>query len=63
MTTYERILEALLECTSDPAMGLDKLQKSQIETIAEIVADIAKEITKEQEDQLKEKLQDFLDNI
>lgn len=63
MTTYERILEALLECTSDPAMGLDMLQKSQVETLAEIAADIAKDIFEEKKLVMKTELQDFLDRI
>lgn len=63
MTNYERILEALLEYTDDPALGLDILRKAQIETIAEIATDEVNEIVREASDAIKAQLQDALDLI
>ncbi len=63
MTNYERILEALLENTRDPMLGLDILRKSQVETIAEIVTDEVNDLIREAEDKIVAQIQDALDLI
>jgi len=54
---YKRLLEVLKEDLADPALGMNELRNSQLETVAELMTDEITDILDEERQSLLESIE------